>query len=287
MWNFVRSVVVLMCMVTSVHAEDFAAPTLVFVPGGPFVMGSDRVEREAAYQMDEAAYGHSATRQGRWYEGELARHSVTTPAFSITTTPITNLQYAAFVTETGHGMPTVDAQTWAMYGLAHPFSRTQKFSWTKGQPPKGRAQHPVVLVSHGDAVAYAAWLSQKTGNIWRLPDETEWEKAVRGTTGYTFPWGATFHPERLNSHDKGPFDTTNVGLYPTGASPFGLLDGSGQVYEWTQTPTASGARYVVKGGSWDDQGCGVCRPAARHTRPQHLKHILIGIRLVCENCTKH
>jgi formylglycine-generating enzyme required for sulfatase activity len=72
-----------------------------------------------------------------------------------------------------------------------------------------------------------------------------------------------------------------VGRFAAGASPYGVLDAAGQVFEWTAT--ADGAeRFVVKGGSWDDKGCGVCRPAARHSRPQSLKHILIGFRVVRE-----
>jgi formylglycine-generating enzyme required for sulfatase activity len=62
-----------------------------------------------------------------------------------------------------------------------------------------------------------------------------------------------------------------------------VLDGAGQVFEWTAN-AAGGTpdRFIVKGGSWDDSGCGVCRPAARHARPAALKHILIGFRLVAE-----
>jgi formylglycine-generating enzyme required for sulfatase activity len=73
-----------------------------------------------------------------------------------------------------------------------------------------------------------------------------------------------------------------VGTFQAGKSPFGMLDAAGQVFEWT-ADTAGQERVVVKGaGSWDDKGCGVCRPAARHTRPAALKHILIGFRLVRE-----
>jgi formylglycine-generating enzyme required for sulfatase activity len=72
-----------------------------------------------------------------------------------------------------------------------------------------------------------------------------------------------------------------VGRIRAGASPYGLLDGAGQVFEWTATPAGPG-RHIVKGGSWDDKGCGVCRPAARHGRPDNIKHILIGFRLVRE-----
>jgi formylglycine-generating enzyme required for sulfatase activity len=85
----------------------------------------------------------------------------------------------------------------------------------------------------------------------------------------------------LNSHDAGPFDTLPVGTFSTGASPFGILDAAGQVFEWTATPAGS-ERFIVKGGSWDDKGCGVFRPAARHSRPVKLKHVLIGFRLVRE-----
>lgn len=72
-----------------------------------------------------------------------------------------------------------------------------------------------------------------------------------------------------------------VGAFAAGASPFGLLDAAGQVFEWTATAAAEG-RFMVKGGSWDDKSCGACRPAARHARPANLKHILIGFRLVRE-----
>ena len=151
--------------------------------------------------------------------------------------------------------------------------------WRDGAPPDGRAAHPVVMVSHADATAYGAWLSAKTGQTWRLPSELEWEKAARGMHGTHFPWGDKFDPARLNSHDSGPLDTLAVGQFPAGASPFSLLDAAGQVFEWTNSPGNPG-RFLVKGGSWDDKGCGVCRPAARHARPEAIKHILIGFRLV-------
>jgi formylglycine-generating enzyme required for sulfatase activity len=256
-------------------------PETIEIPAGSFIMGSDRAEREAAYRLDEAAYGHDRTRKGRWYEGEGERRSVETGAYQVTRTPITNAQYAAFVEASGHPAPEVTRETWQSYGLIHPYARTRRHAWQGGLPPEGRAGHPVVLVSHADAEAYAAWLSRTTGQRWRLPSEAEWEKAARGLEGARFPWGDTWDPQRLNSHDAGPFDTLPVGSFPQGASPFGLLDAAGQIFEWTATPAGEG-RYIVKGGSWDDSGCGVCRPAARHSRPADLKHILIGFRLVRE-----
>ena len=266
---------------SSRKAPSVPVPALVRVLAGPFIAGSDRAEREAGYQLDEAAYLHQRTRTGRWYEGERQLGSLATSAYAIARTPITNRQYAAFVRMTGHRAPDVDRETWDSYGLVHPFERTRRFAWNGRRPPPGREHHPVVLVSHADAQAYARWLSDVTGRRWRLPTELEWEKAARGADGRRFPWGDGFRPDYLNSHDAGPFDTTPVGLFPDGSSPFGALDMAGQVFEWTADEPKQG-RARVKGGSWDDKGCGVCRPAARHTRPVHLKHILVGFRVVMQ-----
>ena len=260
-------------------AGTVPAPETVQVPAGTFIEGSAADERELAYQLDERAYGHSRTRQAGWYDREVPRRSAQTDAFDVTTNLVTNADYARFVEATGHRAPGVDPATWASYGLIHPFERTRRFAWTGGSPPAGREDHPVVLVSHADARAYAAWLSERTGGTWRLPEALEWEKAARGDEGRIFPWGDGWQPTLLNSHDLGPFDTVPVGSFPEGASPYGMLDPAGQVFEWTATPAGPG-RYLVKGGSWDDKGCGVCRPAAAHGRPEDLKHILVGFRLV-------
>ncbi|WP_299398095.1 SUMF1/EgtB/PvdO family nonheme iron enzyme [Pelagibius sp.] len=262
-------------------AAGWRMPEVIAVPAGPFIAGSDRAEREAAYLLDEAAYGHSRTREGRWYEGERARGPVTLPAFTIARGLVTNRFYAAFVADSGHPAPDVDPETWAGYGLIHPYERTRRHAWRGRRPPPGREDHPVVLVSHGDAEAFAAWLSAETGRRWRLPSALEWEKAARGDDGRRFPWGDDWDPARLNSHDQGPFDTLPAGSFPAGASPYGLLDAAGQVFEWTASPQGEG-RFLVKGGSWDDSGCGVCRPAAQHGRPRDLKHILIGFRLIVD-----
>lgn len=256
-------------------------PAVVSIPAGPFIAGSDAAERDYAYHIDAAAYGRPITREQGWYARERERGPAETGAYAITVAPITNRQYAAFIAATGHRVPDVSRATWESYGLIHPYARTRRFAWVKGRPPPGREDHPVVLVDQADAKAYAAWLTRETGRIWRLPNEMEWEKAARGTDGRYFPWGNEFARHRLNSHDAGPFDTTPVCSYPAGASPFGVLDAAGQVFEWTATADGPG-RAIVKGGSWDDRGCGVCRPAARHSRPVGQKHILIGFRLVRE-----
>ena len=179
----------------------------VNVPAGPYIRGSDAVEREYGYEIDERAYGHSATRKGRWYAGEYRRSTRHLPAYRITATPITNAQYVAFIAATDHPAPDVDIATWRSYRLNHSWKRTRRHVWPGGQVPDERIGHPVVLVSRADASAYAVWLSRLTGMRWCLATEEKWEKAARGTEVRRFPWGGSFDAARLNSHDSGPYDT--------------------------------------------------------------------------------
>ncbi|MBX2829762.1 MAG: formylglycine-generating enzyme family protein [Rhodospirillales bacterium] len=265
--------------VSPAQAND-GVPTVVEVPTGWFWQGSDSVERKYAYDIDEQVYGHDISRRNRWYDIESDKWRVHLLSYHISETPVTNDQYAVFIKETDYPAPEVGKDEWNRQGLIYNYDTVLPFLWSKGKPPKGRGDHPVVLVSWQDAVAYTEWLSSKTGKQWHLPSELHWEKAVRGPDGLFYPWGNIFDPDRLNSGDRGPFDTMPVRQFEAG--PYGLYDGVGQVFEWTLTSAQAGYR-LVKGGSWDDRGCGVCRPAAQHGRPEHLKHILIGFRVMYED----
>ncbi len=261
------------------QAQDRPEGVVVPIPGGEFVAGSDAREREFGYTLDETAYGHSVTRKNGWYDRERNRAKKILPAYSIMRDLVTNEQYLKFVEATGHAIPYISPSSWKKQGLIHPYNRVRRHLWKNGRFPEGRKRHPVVLVTWEDADAYAKWLTATTGRKWRIPSELEWEKAARGKEGRIFPWGNNWDPKRLNSHDKGPFDTVPVGSYPDGMSRFGINDVAGQVFEWTSSKVGNN-RFLVKGGSWDDKGCGVCRAAARHSRPKSLKHILVGFRLV-------
>jgi formylglycine-generating enzyme required for sulfatase activity len=150
-------------------------------------MGSTRPERDATYTLDEAAYGHARTRQALWYENEPPLHEEAAGPFAIMTTPVTNADYARFVTDTGHPPPFVDEPTWRGYGLVHPYAAVQRFLWDGGKPPPGRARHPVVLVNHADAEVLRGVAQSRHGSALAPADRARVEKAARGTDGRRFP----------------------------------------------------------------------------------------------------
>jgi formylglycine-generating enzyme required for sulfatase activity len=86
-----------------------------------------------------------------------------------------------------------------------------------------------------DALAYCRWLSEVTGKLYSLPSEAEWEKAARGADGRIYPWGDHWDATRCNSKEGDQGNTTPVGAYPEGASPYRLLDMTGNVWEWTRS----------------------------------------------------
>ena len=142
----------------------------------------------------------------------------------------------------------------------------------RGRIPAGKEKHPVVFVSWKDAIAFCEWLSKEAGRKYRLPTEAEWEKAARGTDGREWPWGnepPTKDNERCNFRVI-VGDTTPVGHYPKGASPYGIMDMAGNVWEWTSSlyknylfdliypniereDESALASHVVRGGSFGNE----------------------------------
>lgn len=266
---------------------DKKPPILLGITEGPFIQGSSIQERKIAYELDEKAdIGEISKKQG-WYDHEIDQKQVNLGYYKMARTPVTNAQYHHFVLSTGYPAPNIDEETWNSYKTPYPYKDVKDYLWDHGHPPQNKSQHPVVLVSLADAIAYAEWLSLKTNSTWRLPTEAEWEKAIRGADGRIFPWGNVFYDSYLNSADRGPGETQAVASYDAGRNSYGLMDGAGQVFEWTTTEIGQqkitrDPLHIVKGGSWANKGCGMCRPAARHPRPASMKHILIGFRVLQE-----
>jgi len=131
-------------------------------------------------------------------------------------------------------------------------------------PALSSPARPVVGVNWHEANAYCTWLSAVTGKSFRLPVELEWEKAARGVDGRVYPWGDQFDSHKCNSVEGQIYRTTPVGLFPSGVSPNGIFDASGNVWEWTDSWYKAypgqkadqskdyGEKYrTVRGGSWD------------------------------------
>ncbi len=257
--------------------------SLIKIPAGHFWMGSDQAERDLAYRI-----GSAAARKGRWFDAwELPRKQVYLPNYFIDKNLVTQSEYQRFVRETGHPAPFISSDDYQRQGyLVHPYKAVRRYLWRKdagGKPahPVGLGRHPVVLVSRFDGKSMCVWRGKKSsGRRHRLPTESEWEKAARGTQGGYFPWGNQFDPSRLNHayRNKG---TTSIGAFTKGASPYGVLDMAGNVFEWTSSDLGRGQAVMKGGGSWDDQP-GITRAAARHGRSPRARHLLFGFRCVCE-----
>lgn len=187
----------------------YGEPVWVDVPAGEFWMGGDGE-----------------------YDGKPV-HRVNLPAFKIAKVPITNTQYRFFVEATNYQAPR---------------------HWSDGKIPRGYESHPVVNVSWRDALKYCEWLSGATGKSIKLPSEAQWEKAARGGISpvvdggdregaRAYPWGDKWDATKCNTDELGIGETTPVGIFPDGTSPYGCLDMSGNVWEWTTTIW----------GPWDEQ----------------------------------
>jgi formylglycine-generating enzyme required for sulfatase activity len=177
--------------------------------------------------------------------GEGPAHEVYLDAYWIDQTEVTNAMYSR----------CVSAGACQLLGSQQSYTRQKYY----GQPEY--ANYPAIYANAYRADEYCAWIGGS------LPTEAQWEKAARGTEGFLWPWGNTFDGRNLNYYYS-IGDTTPVGNFPSGASPYGVLDMAGNVYEWvkdwysetfystpnasTQNPTGpvSGNNRILRGGSW-------------------------------------
>ncbi|RLC78514.1 MAG: hypothetical protein DRJ03_25120 [Chloroflexi bacterium] len=261
-------------------------PLLGFVeiPASEFLMGSDK-------QQDDMAY-----------DDEQPQHPLMLPTYYIARYPVTVAQFRAFVEHSGYQPEDEDSL-------------------------KGVDTHPVVNVTWHEALAYCRWLTDAlrdgadtpeplatrlrvgvdSGPPWvvTLPSEAQWEKAAswaeeRGSKGVggekrRYPWGSNPDPERANYNDTGIGTTSAVGCFPGGASPYGVEDLSGNVWEWTcshwknypydpadgreDLGARDNVRRVLRGGAFDDTERRV-RCAYRDRYLPFDRHGYYGFRVV-------
>jgi formylglycine-generating enzyme required for sulfatase activity len=222
-------------------------PNWITIPAGPFRMGSDPAGDVVPY------------------ENETPQHRVHVDAFQLARTHVTNAQYAAFVSASGHAMPG--------HGL-------------NGRIPAGLADHPVTYVNWYDVLAFCQWAGV------RLPTEAEWEKAARSEDARIWPWGNQPPDAHRCNFNNRLLTNSPVDQFPLGASLYGVLDLAGNAWEWTnsiareypydahdgrENPTGGESR-VVRGGSYI-HGARDVRAADRHAFVPDTQDEYIGFRV--------
>ena len=238
------------------------AMEMILVPSGQFLMGSADAE---ASELEQPV---TPVVLSCFY---MARH------------PVTNAQFENF----------------------DPTHRNKRAPWAN-------ENHPVIYVNSREAEKFCQWLSAREGKKYRLPSEAEWEYAARGTENLTFPWGgrldaghyANFADKRTTFAwrdpviDDGFAETSPVGSYPRGASPFGIEDLAGNVFEWCADSLEAykgkertnprglpgGSKRIYRGGSWKSRP-GSLRTSARNYNLPDYSSSDVGFRVLCE-CTE-
>jgi formylglycine-generating enzyme len=256
---------------------DELVPRFARIPGGEFSMGDSEGD-----------------------EDERPAHRVEVDPFQVALHVVTQEQYAEFVHSTGHRVPAIRELPLVVGHDSEASFRelSSPYAWRSGDPPRDKAQHPAVMVSFSDAMAYCEWLANKIGKAVRLPTEAEWERAARGDLDRRlYPWGddidasrANFLPDPTFKRHRG---TRPVGSYE--ANAFGLYDMSGNVWEWVADWYAAdvyrggtrrnpigpsdGALRLVRGGSWVTHDVSQLRCAHRHKVPPDTYTYSIGFRV--------
>jgi len=288
------------------QAELTEGLVFIYVPEGEFIMGSN--------------FG---------LKNELPIRRIHLDGFWMSKYPVTVGQFRRFVVSTGHVTDAEKGQgSWQWSNNEQEWIPQKDGNWKNTYFKQGE-DHPVVSISWNDAQAYTKWLSNKLEYEIKLATAAQFEKGARGIDGRQFPWGndkpdgtrANYadinywqkygnarHPDK--SIDDGFTETSPVGSFPAGASPYGLMDMAGNVWEWNHDifdpdyyqymsdynpsgPKDSGIvdqeRENRGGGSWTDRSGHITpkgghnlRSAARTGDEQNSSDDHLGFRIVID-----
>ena len=235
-------------------ASPSSAPVgMIKIPAGTFLFKVEGIEIEGNNDPGVDVQYPWESVPGRYHSNPLQMQS-----FWIDKYPVTNLEFKRFLQAT-HYRPRDDFN----------FLR----DWTNGTYPPGWADKPVTWVSREDAEAYAAWAGK------RLPHEWEWQYAAQGSDGRSYPWGQEWSPAAAPLPDKGRAmrGPDDVAAHPAGASPFGVMDLVGNVWQWTDVFVDEHTRAaILRGGSYyQPQGSMWYFPEA-YKLGEHGKYLLMA-----------
>jgi Uncharacterized conserved protein len=226
---------------------------MVRIPGGDFVFAVNGTEIEGGANpgVDVQYPWEDVPRRNHEHQMEVA-------PFYIDKYPVTNAQFKQFL-EATHYAPKDSAN------FLH--------DWKNGRIPEGWENRPVTWVSLEDARAYAQWAGK------RLPHEWEWQLAAQGTDGRAYPWGNVWQPANVPKPETGRTMTRPdpVDAHPQGASPYGVMDMVGNVWQWTDEYLDEHTRAaVLRGGEYyQPQGSIWYFPQA-YRNDQHSKLLLMA-----------
>ncbi len=272
---------------------------LVYIPEGEFSMGAERsVGLKACQELFEPFAVPLDCGEGIPFGVEEPIHDVWLDGYWMDQTEVTNAMYAVLLNKIGNKIEW--GEPW--YNASDPEARIHEIGGT-WIVDESYEDHPVTLVTWHGAHSYC----ERVGR--RLPTEAEWEKAASGTDQLIYPWGSVFAGSKLNFCDQNCWNSPNVnfndgytttapvGSYPQGASPYGVLDMAGNVYEWVfdrfgrkyyekspyenpEGPAESlGDIRVMRGGSWFSTG-DITRTTYRYSRVPTFTWTATGFRCV-------
>jgi formylglycine-generating enzyme required for sulfatase activity len=276
------------------------------IPAGPFLMGNTEKTDPLSDDDERPRFTYEKIKHPYY----LSRY------------PITNAQFDLFVRADGYKTEQYwgeakNAGWWSKHGFKGRYDNEVRIAPVSYNAPFNLPNHPVVGVSWYEALAFTRWATDNIErlmfNIWkngksellhldkarceiRLPSEAEWERAARGGKSFRYPWGDEITPDYANYSDTNIGATSAVGAFPLGTNDYGLLDMSGNAWEWCATkwqenyedylkkeetlndPEGDTAR-VLRGGSYDDEDRDL-RCAVRNVRSPDLRGDNFGFRVV-------